>query len=60
MNTETTKVMQASNKSTEKMTEVVHPCEENKRGAHSEKNSRCGHTRETKKREAKHKLERCV
>ena len=29
-----------------KTTEVVRPCEENERGAHSEKNARCGHTRE--------------
>ena len=38
---------------------MVRPCEENERGAHSEKNARCGHTRETKKA-AKHKMERCV
>ena len=28
--------------------------------SHSEKNARCGHTREKKKREAKHKVEICV
>ena len=42
------------------MTEVVRPCEENERGAHSEKNDRRGHTREKKKRAAKPKMERCV
>ena len=31
---------------------------ENERGAHSEKNARCGHTRENKKRVAKPKMER--
>ena len=36
-----------------KTAEVVRPCEENERGAHSEKNARCGHTREKKKRAAK-------
>ena len=37
-----------------KTTEVVRPCEENERGAHSEKNVRCGHdTGEKKKRTAK-------
>ena len=41
-------------------TEVVRPCEENERGAHSEKNARCRHTREKKKRAAKPKMERCV
>ena len=41
-----------------KMTEVVWPCEENERGAHSEKNAKCGHTREKKKRAAKPKGER--
>ena len=29
-----------------KTTDVVRPFEENERGAHSEKNARCGHTRE--------------
>ena len=42
------------------MTEVVRPCEENERGAHSENNDRRGHTREKKKRAAKPKMERCV
>ena len=37
---------------------MVRPCEENERGAHSEKNVRCGHTREKKKRVAKPKMER--
>ena len=32
---------------------MVWPCEENERGAHSEKNARCGNTREKKKRAAK-------
>ena len=43
-----------------KTTEVVRPCEENERGAHSEKNARCGHTGEKKKRAAKPKVERCM
>ena len=42
------------------MTEVVRPREENERGAYSEKNARCGHTREKKKRVAKPKVERHV
>ena len=37
---------------------MVRPCEENERGAHSEKNARCGNTREKKKRAAKPKMER--
>ena len=41
-------------------TEVVRPCEEIERGAHSEKNARCGHTREKKKRDAKPKMERRI
>ena len=32
----------------QKTTEVIRPCEENEKGAHSEKNARCGHTREKK------------
>ena len=36
-----------------KTTQVVRPCDEDERGAHSEKNARCGHTREKKTREAK-------
>ena len=59
----TTRVVQASKKITEKRrktTEVVRPCEENERGAHSEKNARCRHTREKKKRAAKPNMERCV
>ena len=43
-----------------KMTQVVRSCEENERGAQSEKKARCGHTRGKKKRAAKPKLERCV
>ena len=35
---------------------MVRPCEENERGAHSEKNARCRHTREKKKRAAKPKM----
>ena len=38
-----------------KTTEVVRPCEENERGAHSEKNAR-GRPGEKKKREAKPKV----
>ena len=56
----TTRVVQASKKTTERTTLVVGPCEENERGAHSEKNAGCGHTREKKKRAAKPKMERCV
>ena len=41
-----------------KTTEVVRPCEKNERGAHSEKNVRCGHTGEKKKRTAKPTMER--
>ena len=37
---------------------MVRPCEENERGAHSEKNARCGHTREKKARAAKPRMER--
>ena len=44
----------------QKTTEVARPFEEKERGAHSEKNDRCGHTRENKKRAAKRKIERCV
>ena len=44
----------------QKTTEVVRPCKENERGAHSEKNVRCGHTGEKKERAAKPKMERCV
>ena len=44
----------------QKTTEVVRPCEENERGAHSEKNVRCGHSREKKKRPAKPTMERCM
>ena len=51
------RVVQGSKKITEKTTEVVRPCEEKVRGAHSEKNARCGNTREKKKRAAKPKME---
>ena len=40
-----------------KKTEVVRPCEEKERGAHSEKNVRCEHTGEKKKRAAKPTME---
>ena len=36
-----------------KTTQVVRPCDENERGARSEKNARCGHTRDKRKRVAK-------
>ena len=39
---------------------MVRLCEENERGAHSEKNARCGHTVEKKKRTAKPTMERCM
>ena len=44
----------------QKTTEVGRPCKENERRAHSEKNVRCGHTGERKKRTAKPKMERCI
>ena len=50
-----TRVVQASKKITEKRS-----CEENERGAHSEKNVRCGHTGEKKKRTANPTMERCM
>ena len=56
----TTSAVQASKKITEKRLKWERPCEENERGAHSEKNARCGHTREKKKRVDKAKMERCV
>ena len=37
---------------------MLRACEENERGAHSDKNASCGNTREEKKREAKPKMER--
>ena len=40
-----------------KTTEVVRPCEENERGAHSEKAVRCAHTGEKKKRTVKPNME---
>ena len=43
-----------------KNTQVVQSYDEDERGAHSEKNARCRHTREKKKRAAKPKMERCV
>ena len=51
---------QESCKRPRKTTEVVRPCEENERGAHSEKNVRCGNTGEKKKRTAKPTMERCM
>ena len=53
---ETATVVQASKKITEKRL-VIRPCDENERGAHSEMNARCGHTREKKKMAAKTKME---
>ena len=47
--TGTTRVVQENYRKT---TEVVRPCDEDERGAHSEKNARCGHTGEKKKRKA--------
>ena len=38
--------------------DVVRACEENERGSHSEKNVRCGQTREKKKRRTKPRMER--
>ena len=52
----TTKVVQAFDY--RQMTEVVRPCDDNERGAHSENIARCGHTGEKKKRAAKPKMER--
>ena len=43
-----------------KTTGVVRPCEENERGAHSQKNVRCRHTGKKKKRTAKPTMERCM
>ena len=43
-----------------KTTEVVRPCEENERGAHSEKKVRCGHSGKKKKRMAKPTMARCM
>ena len=56
----TATVVQACTKITQKTNEVVRPCEENERGAHSENNARCGYTREKKKRAATPKMERCM
>ena len=39
---------------------MVRPCGENERGAHSEKNVRCGHTGEKKKRTANPTMKRCM
>ena len=41
-------------------TEVARPCDDDERGAHSNKKVRCGHTRENNMREAKPKVKRCV
>ena len=54
---EITRVVQACKKITEKR---LRPCEEKERGAHSEKNVRCGNTGEKKKRTAKPTMERCM
>ena len=35
--------------------QAVHPCDEDERGAHSEKNAMCGHTREKTNRVPKNK-----
>ena len=56
----TTRLVQASKKITEKLLKWYGPCEENEIGAHSEKDARCGHTREKKKRTAKPTMERCM
>ena len=44
----------------QKTTELVWPCVKDERGAFSEKNARCGHTRERKKNMAKLGGEICV
>ena len=43
-----------------KTTEVVRSCAENERGAHSERNARCGHTRVKKTSGVRPNMERCV
>ena len=43
-----------------KITEQRLKCEENERGAHSEKNVRCGYTGGKTKRAAKHTMEKCM
>ena len=43
-----------------KITEVVQPRDEDERGARSEKNDRCGHTREKENMAAKLNVESCV
>ena len=53
----TTRVVQANYRKT---TAVVRPCKENERRTHSEKNVRCEHTGEKKKRTAKPTMERCM
>ena len=53
-------MVQESTTNYRKTTLVVRPCDEHERGAHSEKNARCGHSREKKKRAAKPKVARCV
>ena len=62
----TTRVVQASKKTTGKRLEwPTAMCEENERGAHSEKNATCGHTREGRRgrpnlRGKNHPRQRCV
>ena len=56
----TTAVVQPCEENERGTTAVVQPCEENERGVYSEKNARCRHTREKKKRATKRKMERCV
>ena len=55
----TTRVMKRPRK-LQKNNIVVRLCEENERGAHCQKNARCGNTREKKTRAAKPNVERCL
>ena len=45
---------------TQKTNQAVWPCDENERAIHGERNARCGHASENKKRAANPKVERCV
>ena len=56
----TTRVVQASKKITEKRRKWYGHVRRMKRGAHCEKNVRCAHTGENKKRTAKPTMERCM
>ena len=57
----TTRVVQASKKITEKRLKWYgHVLKENERRTHSEKNVRCEHTGEKKKRTATPTMERCM